>query len=83
MVEEEDTRTVKDSYGAESVKWIKCSDRLPDDEVLLWNGKFVDLGSLSNFGGKLEWITDSDSWYDLDYFTHWMPLPEGPKDEVD
>ena len=63
------------------MKWIKCSERMPEDEVLLWNGKFVYMGSLTSFYKVREWIIGDDDYRDIDFFTHWMPLPEGPKDD--
>jgi len=65
------------------MKWIKCSERLPVEEVLLWNGEFVYTGSLTRFFGVTEWCIGNDEYRDIEYFTHWMPLPEGPKDEMD
>ncbi|ECC9987772.1 DUF551 domain-containing protein [Salmonella enterica] len=58
-------------------KWIKCSDRMPDDmsDVLVTDG--IDVGFMWCAGD--EW----DSWdkryaLDSDDITHWMPLPEPP-----
>lgn len=65
--------------------WIKCSDRLPDvfgfyltymEEldrftVLLWTGK-------DDASNPEKWIGASLT---TDCITHWMPLPERPKEE--
>lgn len=66
------------------MKWIKCSERLPEEEVLLWDGKFVYVGRICTFfnGNPIEWETENRNTYDFAYFTHWMPLPEGPKDDI-
>ena len=55
-------------------EWISVKDRLPDDgtKVLL----YLDYGMIEA------------SWYDSSYYmpfwnrvTHWMPLPEPPKED--
>lgn len=59
--------------------WIKCSDRMPEDmaDVLVTDGEEVK----SMWWNGDEW----DSWvskYSIDSWdvTHWMPLPEPPKE---
>ena len=51
------------------MEWIKCSDRLPDDnvEVLVFD---VDIGIF---------ILAINPDF-MDGITHWQPLPEPPKD---
>jgi hypothetical protein len=63
-------------------KWISVEDRLPEYgvEVLLWNGA-------GDF--FLDFVIDctNDEWEGCSpeqfkrYYTHWMPLPEPPKEE--
>lgn len=64
-------------------KWIPCSERPPEDgqDVLIWDN--IDKTS---FTGHYVWC---DGWtvdgYAVNRFhfdiTHWMPLPEPPKEE--
>ena len=62
-------------------RWIPCSERMPDKnesvlcfcraeitEVLYWNGS--------------SWhSTDANKGYLSGFVTHWMPLPEPPREE--
>ena len=63
------------------MSWIKCSDCLPekDIKVLFSNGEEIFLGwMLTDMGKEIFW-----SHYDYleeENITHWMPLPEPPKD---
>ncbi len=76
-------------------KWIKCSDRLPEDDndVLVYNYKDgISLGEFDSDSvrGYFEedgayFITNSGwetqySWSPHMNPTHWMPLPSEPKD---
>jgi len=71
------------------MKWIKCSKELPEPgkEILVWFDDKVAPAHLISFGReypRLNWSIDSgdyEDWLDLDNITHWMPLPEGPKDK--
>lgn len=62
------------------MNWIKVTDRLPDSGecVLLYSPKFsVCEGAwLSEVGYFEQWRWNSM----LTNVTHWMPLPEPPKD---
>jgi hypothetical protein len=60
--------------------WIPVSERMPDDDTLciaiddigvVWTAIFEDGNLMSDIGG----------YPDLD-FTHWMPLPAAPQQEV-
>ena len=67
-------------------QWISVKDDLPKDahyDVLITDGKNITVAHLGN---------DNKTWFDyMDCFhhahimhqdvTHWMPLPEFPKDE--
>lgn len=61
------------------MKWIKISDRLPDEfeEVLWCNQEWVKAGAIVN---KVIEIYNSDDCcqsdtYPINHFTHWVPLP--------
>ena len=61
------------------MKWIKCSDRLPRlyENVLIYgNGinNHIQTSFLFNNEGHREW--QEKYWIP----THWMPLPQPPKD---
>ena len=63
------------------MEWISVEDRLPDTGVevmtlmrgvhmLAWRTK------------DTEWINDNDESEGINCVTHWMPLPEPPKESV-
>ena len=72
------------------MNWIDINFELPelDDEVIITDGKYVSTGT---FGRALSHPEDypkaiamrfrpssGQTWFDI---THWMPLPEPPKDD--
>lgn len=66
------------------MKWISVNDRLPecDGKYLVyadWNDWGDNKGVFSCEFATGEWVVDSDTF---DYITHWMPLPEPPKENV-
>ena len=74
--------------------WISVKDRLPKsmiNKVLVWL-KHEDLNSYIGYG-HYEKFHGEEMWYDLEHnerfdkrgyiVTHWMPLPEPPKEEKD
>ncbi len=62
--------------------WIKCVDRFPEEfeDVLFTDGKDVFKGHLYNSGldDFILWFSVSEST--IDNVTHWMLLPNPPKD---
>lgn len=63
-------------------EWISVNDRLP------WNNErcIVFTGSISliaTYLGKNRWRADYYGYERtlIDAFTHWMPLPEPPKED--
>jgi len=75
------------------MEWIKCSDRLPEiDKKVL--ALIENRRCICEWGGE-EWYDDYfidtpnekffDSYFDIkkyinDKITHWLPLPNPPKD---
>ena len=60
------------------MKWIPVSERLPEvwkDVLVHREGGIVHIDFQCNGGG---WSCDDDTKYRA---THWMPLPETPKEE--
>ena len=62
-------------------KWIKCSDRMPEEykKVLLYHGGYILIGY---YMSVLEmWSFEGNSMPQNKWsVTHWMPLPEMPKE---
>lgn len=72
-------------------KWIKCSDRLPEngDRVLTFSQNYLDgdYASCIFCLGKNRDNMDCEIWFDtndsnksFNDITHWMPLPDPPSD---
>ena len=62
-----------DMLEQDAPRWISVKDRLPenDDEVAIASGSYMTTGY---YDGE---------WHGmLSYVTHWMPLPEPPKEEI-
>ena len=57
--------------------WIKCSDRLPDLDDDGYSERVLALDSDEDI--IFSWIVNHD-WEFGEDITHWMPLPELPKD---
>jgi hypothetical protein len=66
--------------------WISVEDRLPDEgkDVLVWDGNLnldkipiYEIAAYRRFANGNLFIS---GLYSLQGITHWMPLPEPPKD---
>lgn len=56
-------------------RWISVEDRLPEKtELVLVKSKLVKM--------KTDFICKDGNWYTTPAVTHWMPLPEPPKEET-
>ncbi len=68
------------------MEWISVKDRLPkiEEEVLAYAGKKpwgpdIHVGNLQEGYDSIYWTYyDYLEWHDV---THWMPLPEPPKEQ--
>lgn len=81
--------TVGDVPETNVGKWIAVSERLPNDgeDVLLYdkNFAFMDIGTYYKVGSKgsrkqTPCFTVMGHKHPTDDYTHWMPLPEPPKE---
>lgn len=65
------------------MEWIRTKDRKPkfNKNVLLYDpvGQMVVGCLIKHQNGLVEWFYDG-VWTGVSGFTHWMPLPEPPKD---
>jgi hypothetical protein len=71
-------------------KWIKCSDRLPEhrQKVIAYNTRKEIVSSAQYSDEALDTnVIKDNEWYNLEEcepvngeVTHWMALPEPPKD---
>lgn len=59
--------------------WIPCSERLPEDEELVLTYKNERFEVQEYEKGRNGWISGGWFW-SLGTVTHWMPLPEPPKE---
>lgn len=57
------------------MEWISVKDRLPEPwtEVLVWRGPEYPIVSSE--------VTSTGLWCHFFNITHWMPLPEPPKED--
>ena len=56
-------------------QWIPVSERLPEkyDRVFVYS-------KATRMGRSIDFINADGNWYTTPKVTHWMPLPEPPKD---
>lgn len=67
-------------------KWISVKDELPDknQDVLIYRGNYIeDMMHVYTYLGNNEWEDEYGYWSrtDDEGITHWMPLPEPPKED--
>jgi hypothetical protein len=69
------------------MEWIKCSEKLPTEpgRYLAWVA-YDDTGHAMTVGYEEGWNCLSlfgvvDREHEMTNITHWMPLPEPPKEE--
>ena len=65
-------------------EWISVKDRLPPryKKILVVNGHgYVAISAfVKEFDGKWTWLSVSGKYNHINDITHWMPLPEPPKE---
>ena len=66
----------------ERIRWIPCSERLPEaGKILVTDGKTVTISNGAWLYRSLEGKTRVPANYGAGFtVTHWMPLPELPKE---
>lgn len=61
--------------------WIKCSDKLPNDEASDWIMVYLANGNTEMaLYDSFDKFTDGDLYSFCSEVTHWRPLPPSPKD---
>ena len=75
--------------AAAQVKWISVEEKLPgigDLVLVIANGKpkenieLINAVLIASFWGDEGWIADGFDGWDKLKATHWMPLPEPPRE---
>lgn len=69
-----DAKEERERLKEQIPKWIPVTERLPkeDETVMTWGKQGIVL---------LDWLHDN-KWCCFGEATHWMPLPEAPKEET-
>lgn len=71
-------------------EWISVKDRLPEEcvDVLIFNSNHIPVVGFLTYLNKNEPINwtvcdwhDSELTVEVDYVTHWMPLPKLPEEK--
>jgi len=64
-----------------NMRWIPCAERMPEEgrNVLLWNGAAHEVGCLNLSIPNKPFYHAGYEREKAEYYTHWMPLPEGPE----
>lgn len=69
--------------GVNDMEWISVKDKLPEENqnCIIWTGSaFMSAFYLGNDKWWLDYY-DRTQTVTSDWFTHWMPLPEPPKED--
>ena len=66
--------------------WISVEERLPEPEkevIILDGRKHIDIDHLTDDGedNYFWWKSDDTIWCEDDEITHWMPIPQLPKED--
>lgn len=63
------------------MEWISVKDRLPevDQGILLYWNDDICTGYLTKYGNDFIFCDGFTDDYEKEFVTHWMPLPEPPK----
>lgn len=74
----------------EGQKWIPVTERLPNDKKIIDGEEYIKNVAIrikDNAAEKIAFYDEEEKcWFDTDFFpvdgevTHWMPLPEPPKE---
>ena len=74
------------AIGMKAPRWISVKDRLPEKpgRYLCWFGKntFAVGASIVPYIPDLHWFASLESLERYENVTHWMPMPEPPKEET-
>lgn len=75
-------------------EWISVKDRLPEisehgyseDVLLLSSVGRMEISNIQKVKRLVKWrgiesVIETENGTPIEYFTHWMPLPEAPKDK--
>ena len=76
-------------YAPTVCGWISVKDRMPDEKILyadrflickthIMHGTRVGVLARYKFRGEFKWEIPGEGWE----ITHWMPLPEPPKEDA-
>ena len=73
-------REIERMVVADKPRWIPVAERLPEDrvEVLVSSGMFAPLIEVAFYAGLFYPAWDGET--EIAAVTHWMPLPEPPKE---
>ena len=68
--------------SVETIRWIACTDAMPDDEmtVLIWGSTRADGEVAVGFHEAENWF-DASAW-PAHGVTHWAEMPVGPASRV-
>lgn len=64
-------------------EWISVKDKLPDlgEPVLIYSYPNIEIGCVdTDDTGENVWYLQNVGLIDIGWYTHWMPLPEPPKE---